>query len=291
MPRASNPFFGGSVASNGVTYAVPERGNGLGGLDASSLKDIVAQLFYDPEKDPKVQQAGYYKSEAELNAAKIARDAKKDSDIEAAAKMDTSTPDGMRAMLVQLATAMDPDKVDDFARNFAAVGAAAPGGETGFSANVLQSLMAAGGNPLNATEDLLRPDHVKRLADEEALKRHEIGVKSADDRYGSDASAGASIAGSRIAAGQSNTNNLRDNRTAQRGQQMDVFSRAFADTMSYQKPTAAGAGSVATTIGQDGKREKTVVTAPIRPAPGRPAARPAASKADPLGIRSTAGTR
>lgn len=134
MPRFRNPSYiggGGSVASSGFSVAPPPGGdNGMGGV-AQAIAGLVGSAMYDPENDPKAQQAGYYKSETALNTAKL----------------------GSQNSVADILANLTPENAADIVRQVQSAAARGGGDAKNVAAAVLSTL-SMGGN-----EDMVRRAH------------------------------------------------------------------------------------------------------------------------------------
>jgi hypothetical protein len=289
MPQV--PYYRGSVASGGVVHAPPPQASLLqalasGGGDA--FGSLIGRAFYNPENDPRAQQAAYYKAQTEAERAKTQRTAAgdratadfgRDSAIVRGFRQPETPVDMTQEAIAgayqrAIAAGADPKQITPLLKAFAL----SLGGDASDQMGVRVNSIMDG--------DYLGKGESPSLARQEALiddeQRQELEVQKGDlalKKYGFDTQASTSRANNAADNATSRANNSSTVGASMRGQDLDfesgrrnritdVYSSVFNNERDNQ-----GAAKVVSRVERNGKGAVTKrVDQRSGPAPRRPAA-------------------
>lgn len=298
MPRSS-PFQARSLASNGVTYAVPVQ---TGSPIMDGLKTIMGSFGKAGQREETAAHSAYYRSEAEAKAAETARQASKDSAIQQAtqdlqAELNQDAPDAEGAYRrFQMKVApyyADKDGADGMRglqMDSDALSAARPNA-TPFSRNVLSTFMAADGHALKDNEALTADENAGRFKRTQGAVEQKNTWEHGDRVLNITTDAKTQMRGQDVQAGTSRANNADDNKTRESEGYKDRYGRAYMESLDRQSRERGGGGGgngyTSTTVKNDGAGNKTTSTTTRTPTPRAGPARAAApvAKPDPMGLR------
>lgn len=299
------PYYRGGISSGAVAHGPAPQASLLqtlasgAGSGGDALGSLIGRAFYDPEKDPRAQQAAYYKAQAEGEAfkneratagAQAAADFGRDSSIiRSFRQLDTPPEMTQRAISDALTRAIaggaDPKQTAAMLRAFGM----SLGGDAGDEMSVrINSVLDgkylnANESPSLARQDFVREDEQKADAEIEAGKRnmekYGFDTASSDRRYNTDVDAGTQRRGQDVSAG-----------TARRGQNLDFESDrrsritdTFTSVYNNERDLGGGNGKAVTRIerGADGAVSKRIDQT-TRPLPRGGGGRPATAGKDPF---------
>lgn len=266
----ANPFYNGSLASNGVTYAVPSGGKSS---LVSGVKDLVSLMGQGDERAVNRAHAAYYQSEAEKNAAEISRQQTKDARTQdataryhSAVNMANKDPSKIRAATQALqedlaAYYMDNHGVegarglqqDQAVLDIAGQNQEKPTPGTAFSRDVLSGLMAASGHALGDNQALTASENAGRFNRKQSDVEQKTQFEHGDRRYNTDVDAATSRRGQDVSAGTSRANNRDD--IAARASEGQKDRTKTTTTHTYVEKS--GAPTTTTSVNRNAKGEVT----------------------------------
>lgn len=267
------PRYNGPISSSAVAYGPGAKpslldtlANGRGDFFGSAL----GRLFYDPEQDPRAQQAGLYKAQRDKEEYETGR-MRTDDEATRNFSRDSAIVSGFRtpqtpvaetekainyALNQALATG-DPKQITPLLKAFAlSMGPA--GDNLMVRANSMDgAYLKAGESPSLERQDFVREDEQQADAETEqgkrAMEKYGFDTASSDRRYNTDVDAGVQRRGQDVSAG-----------TARRGQDIGVVENrrdraasAFTDIFKSERALQGGDGKSVTRIKRDGSGKVT----------------------------------